>query len=101
MRILVTFAVEAEFAPWRKLRQFKTRAIGEIRVFEAQVGRAAVDFVVTGMGIENSSRVTKSVLTNDHQFCISSVFAVPLRPQHKIGSITAPTPVHFLAKTNT
>ncbi len=86
MRILVTFAVEAEFAPWRKLRQFKTRSIGDICVFEAQVGRAGVDFVVTGMGIENSSRVTKAVLTNDHQFCISSGFAGALRPQHKIVS---------------
>lgn len=101
MRILVTFAVEAEFAPWRKLRQFKTRAIGDICVFEAQVGRAAVDFVVTGMGVENSSRVTKAVLTNDHQFCMSSGFAGALRPQHKIGDILVADAVQFLGKSKT
>ncbi len=101
MRILVTFAVEAEFAPWRKLRQFKTRSIGDICVFEAQVGRAGVDFVVTGMGIENSSRVTKAVLTNDHQFCISSGFAGALRPQHKIGDVLVADAVQFLGKSKT
>jgi adenosylhomocysteine nucleosidase len=101
MRILVTFAVEAEFAPWRKLRQFKTRAIGDICVFEAQVGRAAVDFVVTGMGIENASRVTSAVLTNDHQFCISSGFAGAVRPQQKIGDILVAETVQFPGKSKT
>jgi len=27
MRILVTFAVEAEFAPWRNLREFKKNTV--------------------------------------------------------------------------
>jgi nucleoside phosphorylase len=101
MRILVTFAVEAEFAPWRKLRKFKTRAIGDICIFEALVGRAAVDFVVTGMGIENATRVTTAVLTNDHQFCVSSGFAGALRSQHKIGDILVADAVQLLGKSKT
>jgi nucleoside phosphorylase len=101
MRILVTFAVEAEFAPWRKLRQFNTRTIDDISVFEAQVGRAAVDFVVTGVGIDNSTQVTKAVLTNDHHFCISSGFAGALRPPHKIGDVLVADAVQFLGKSKT
>jgi adenosylhomocysteine nucleosidase len=101
MRILVTFAVEAEFAPWRKIRQFKTKTVDNICVFEAQVGRAAVDFVVTGMGIENSTRVTKAVLTKDHQFCIASGFAGAVRPEHKIGDILVADAVQLLGKSKT
>jgi len=35
MRILVTFAVEAEFAPWRKLREFKKRPRMKVRLCNA------------------------------------------------------------------
>jgi hypothetical protein len=32
MKVLVTFAVEAEFAPWRRLRDLREITIGEIAV---------------------------------------------------------------------
>src|SRR6266699_1802970 len=38
MRILVTFAVEAEFAPWRKLRDLRVNKVGDIAV--NQIGKA-------------------------------------------------------------
>jgi len=56
MRVLVTFAVEAEFAPWRKLRNLSSREINGITVHEAMIGRAAVDFVVSGMGLRMLKR---------------------------------------------
>src|SRR5580765_7191542 len=72
MRILVTFAVEAEFAPWRRARNLKQRKIADFVVYEAKIGRASVDFVVTGMGLESAAAGTRSVLSKEHDFCIAS-----------------------------
>lgn len=101
MRILVTFAVEAEFAPWRKLRNLRRRSVADFQVFEAQIGRASVDFVVTGMGVENAARGTRSVISDQHDFCIASGFAGALHPQYKVGDILAAESVQFLGKSKT
>ena len=101
MRVLVTFAVEAEFAPWRRLRQFKTRSRGDICVFETQVGKAGVDFVVTGMGVENAERGTQVVLSQEHAFCIAAGFAGALRAQHKIGNVVVADAIQLLGKSKT
>jgi nucleoside phosphorylase len=57
MRVLVTFAVEAEFAPWRKLRKFHERTLGAehwsagVRVETVQIGDHTVYVFLTGIGI--------------------------------------------------
>ncbi|HKW62261.1 MAG TPA: hypothetical protein VJN89_06920 [Candidatus Acidoferrum sp.] len=56
MRILVTFAVEAEFAPWLALRKFQERALvpdhwsGGLKVYEAECGRNTLWVLLTGIG---------------------------------------------------
>jgi nucleoside phosphorylase len=58
MKILVTFAIEAEFAPWRDLRKFRKNTInadhysGGREVYEAQIGGSSVWVVLTGIGIK-------------------------------------------------
>src|SRR5258705_451931 len=74
MRILVTFAVEAEFAPWRKLRNLEEINLSNVDVFRARIGSAKVDFVVTGMGVENASRSANALLGEPYQVCITSGF---------------------------
>jgi len=101
MRILVTFAVEAEFAPWRKLRDMRIIHVGEIPVNQAQIGRAHVDFVVTGMGSENARRVANAVMTQPYTICIAAGFAGALRPEHAIGSILAADAVQQIGKAKT
>ena len=56
MRILVTFAVEAEFAPWRKLRTLEPVNLQGLEMFRTHIGRATVDFLVTGMGMAGVMR---------------------------------------------
>jgi nucleoside phosphorylase len=57
MRILVTFAVDAEFAPWRDIRAFKKiRAnpehySGGKDVYESRIGESTVWVFLTGIGI--------------------------------------------------
>jgi nucleoside phosphorylase len=58
MRVLVTFAIDAEFAPWRDLRKFRKTTInadhysGGREVYEAQIGAGHVWVVLTGIGIK-------------------------------------------------
>lgn len=102
MRILVTFAVEVEFAPWRKLRNFEEVRSGNVRLQRAQIGRAQVDFVVTGMGVENATRVVNTVLDGNaqYQFCVSSGFAGGLG-DYSIGDILVAEEVQQLGKSKT
>src|SRR6266853_1897667 len=87
MRILVTFAVEAEFAPWRKLRTLQRAQLEGLEMFQCQVGRATVDFVVTGMGMENARRSAEIAMSATHTVCIASAFAGSLMPEHKVGEV--------------
>src|SRR5690349_10944305 len=87
MRVLVTFAVEAEFAPWRKLRDLESLAINDVPVFRARVGSAAVDFALTGMGVENAFRAANTLLGEPYQVCVTCGFAGALRENHFVGRI--------------
>jgi nucleoside phosphorylase len=101
MRILVTFAVEAEFAPWRKLRDLESLAINDIPVLRARVGSAAVDFAITGMGVENAFRVANTLLGEPYQVCITCGFAGALREHHIVGRILVAEAVQRLGKSKT
>src|SRR4029077_2265697 len=101
MRILVTFAVEAEFAPWRRLRDLRVNKMGDISVYQAQIGRASVDFVVTGMGGENARRVANVVMAQPYDICVAAGFAGALKPEHAIGTILAAEAVQQIGKSKT
>jgi adenosylhomocysteine nucleosidase len=101
MKILVTFAIEAEFAPWRRLRDMREVKVGDLSIYQAQIGRAQVDFVVTGMGMENARRVSESLLEEPYQFCITSGFAGALGEGHFVGDILVAESVQQLGKSKT
>jgi adenosylhomocysteine nucleosidase len=88
MNILITYAVEAEFAPWRALNMKKV-IIGSVALQRAQIGRATVDFVITGMGAVNAERVADTVISKTYSFCIISGFAGALKSSIKLGDIVA------------
>lgn len=101
MRILVTFAVEAEFAPWRKLRDLETLTINNVPIFRARVGSARVDFVTTGMGVDNAFRAADALLTEPYQVCITSGFAGALKDTHIVGRILVADSVQQLGHSKT
>jgi adenosylhomocysteine nucleosidase len=101
MRILVTFAVEAEFAPWRKLRTLQPVSLGALQMFQTQIGRATVDFVVTGMGMENARRGAEAAMAAPHTICIASGFAGSLKETHKVGDILVARAVQQIGKSKT
>lgn len=101
MRILVTFAVDAEFAPWRKLRDLKQMDDGDVILSRAQIGRAQVDFVTTGMGMSNATRTAKKAMKSSYQLCISSGFAGGLGDGVNVGDILVADAVQQLGRAKT
>src|SRR5215471_11107462 len=99
MRVLVTFAVEAEFAPWRRLRNLEQLEIADQHVFRALVGRAKVDFVVTGMGVEKARQACEKVLGEPYQYCVTAGFAGALNDKHSVGDVLVAEAVQMLGKS--
>src|SRR5438477_6122143 len=100
MRILVTFAVEAEFAPWRKRHDFQPNEIRisgfakAARSFQADVSGVTLDVLLTGIGWNSRSRnlsaeALQTILSNDPKVCISTGLAGGLAPGLCIGDIVA------------
>jgi adenosylhomocysteine nucleosidase len=90
MRILVTFAVEAEFAPWRKRRDFRKHTNGVAEFFAARIAETEVNVLLTGVGGKNAwLEATKIVWDGDVDVCISSGLAGALRPQYHLGEVLA------------
>jgi adenosylhomocysteine nucleosidase len=91
VRILLTFAVEPEFAAFRKLREFETSHIGEQMLYSAQIGRAAVDVILTGMGPANATRAVNAALATSARYtiCVCSGFCGSLKPDYSVGDILA------------
>ncbi|HEV8129791.1 MAG TPA: hypothetical protein VGQ81_00950 [Acidobacteriota bacterium] len=89
MKILVVFATQSEFRPWRKLRAFGQVRKGQYSIYAARVGQAEVSAVITGIGSDNARRVVRSLLSDEPDLCISSGLAGGLRPEHFAQQILA------------
>jgi adenosylhomocysteine nucleosidase len=95
MKVLVTFAVEAEFAPWRKLRQFSQANLGDIRAYSAQIGDVELIVLLTGVGGRRAwAEATKVIWDGNVGVCISSGLAGALREKHRPGDVLAAREVH-------
>jgi len=89
VKILVTFALETEFAPWRKLRAFRRVGSESHALYEAQAGDAQVKVALTGIGQENARRALRTALLFAPDLVISSGLAGSLKADHRVGRILA------------
>ena len=93
MRILVTFAVEAEFAPWRKRRHFSPVQLGDLKTYGAEIEGASIVVMLTGMGgTRAGSKVLgiQMIATETGRFfdvCVSAGLAGALKPEIRAGEI--------------
>jgi adenosylhomocysteine nucleosidase len=95
MRILVTFAVEAEFAPWRKMRPFAPAKRGSVEAYTARFQDAEVIVLLTGVGGRRAwAEATSIIWDGNVDVCISSGLAGALRKQHRPGDVLVPREVH-------
>ena len=88
MKVLVTFALENEFAPWCKLRNFARVAAGNRdQTFTARVGSADVRVVLTGAGRFAAERVIPQALEVRPDVCIASGLSGGLKQDYRPGDI--------------
>jgi adenosylhomocysteine nucleosidase len=93
MRILVTFAIKAEFSQWSSRHPFvpyefenwETRR--EFDLFKANIGPDEVTVLLTGMGGENALKAMLSIPLEIHDVCISSGLAGSLDVSLKPGDV--------------
>jgi adenosylhomocysteine nucleosidase len=95
MRVLITFALDAEFAPWRKIRNFNKLPRTNLNCYAAEIGGAEVDVLLTGIGGKKAwVEATKSLWDADVDLCISSGLAGGLKPEHRPGEVLAAESVY-------
>ncbi len=89
MNILVTFALDQEFAGWRRRGAFRRVAESPAPIYQRQFGAADVRVCITGMGWENAQRAAETALADLPGVCISSGFAGGLAADYRPGQILA------------
>lgn len=91
MRILVTFAVEPEFAPWRARRHFDRQDVLGLKLWKSFVGDSEIFVALTGIGdaaarvMDILMRMTNSSRSLD--ICLSSGLAGALRMDFQLSDI--------------
>jgi adenosylhomocysteine nucleosidase len=95
MKVLVTFAVEAEFAAWRKLRAFNLIDYQGLKLRRTVVGAAEVTVLITGVGAQSAAQAMDLMMRmadKDQYFdvCVSSGLAGALCDTLGVGDIIAP-----------
>lgn len=87
MKVLVTFALESEFAPWRRVREFVPLQRVEFPGFESVHGDLQIRVALTGVGPERAQRVARAALTWKPNVCISAGFAGGLQSGLRAGDV--------------
>ncbi len=94
MKVLVTFAVEAEFAPWRRRHAFRRKEYvhgshrkGSDVCYSSRIDDLQLDVYLTGVGWKGARTFLSSLLKQKPDLCISSGLAGGLKPELKSGEI--------------
>jgi len=94
MRVLVTFAVEAEFAPWRRRHAFRRKEYihgshrrGSDVWYSSRIDDLTLDVYLTGLGWKGARALLSTLLKEKPDLCISSGLAGGLRSELKSGEI--------------
>jgi adenosylhomocysteine nucleosidase len=92
MKILVTFALESEFAPWRAMHDFRSGTWGVLQAHFAEIGGADVGVVLTGAGPKQAAFTASAAIRSESDsisLCISSGLAGGLKDAYEIGHVLA------------
>src|SRR5580704_15686710 len=102
MRILVTFAIKAEFSPWSARHPFVPYEFEdwerrrEFALFKANIGADEVTVLLTGIGGQNAARAISSLPRERYDVCISSGLAGSLYAALKPGEVVVARTVETL-----
>ena len=95
MKVLVTFAVEAEFDAWRKLRAFNLIDYQGLKLRKTKIEGTEVTVLITGIGAQAAAQAMDLMMRmadKDQYFdvCVSSGLAGALCDTLSVGDIIAP-----------
>ena len=100
MKILVTFALENEFAPWRKMRRFHRVCVDAWdHTYHAKVGPVDVQVVVTGAGRFAVQQSLQQAFDQAPDVCVISGLAGALRPAYRPSAVLAARTVGDISGT--
>jgi adenosylhomocysteine nucleosidase len=105
MRILVTFAIKAEFSQWSSRHPFVPYEFEnwerrrEFDLFKANIGPNEVTVLLTGMGGENAAHAMLSIPAEVHDICICSGLAGSLDIALKPGDVVVAHATETLDQT--
>ncbi|HEV2182112.1 MAG TPA: hypothetical protein VGR39_00400 [Candidatus Acidoferrales bacterium] len=83
----MSFALENEFTPWRRLRSFTRAAELDFAAYDTKVEATSVRVVLTGVGPERARSVTARALQWEPNVCVSSGVAGSLRATYRVGEV--------------
>jgi len=89
MRIVVAFAMDQEFGPWRRSHPFERQGHPKPPVFGIHLDGADVHVVLTGIGPRSARNAMKAALESHADVCISTGLAGGLRSRHRSGDVLA------------
>jgi nucleoside phosphorylase len=106
MKVLVTFAVEAEFAPWRKRRPFRRHSsrapsYSSVSFFSTLIDSVEVIVFLTGIALRKSEPGLRFLLDQSIDICICAGLAGGLRPSLKAGEVFVPDVIMESEKNST
>jgi adenosylhomocysteine nucleosidase len=97
LKILVTFALENEFAPWRGMHNFRREKWGAADAYLSEINGAQVGVVLTGFGPRQARLTASEIMQSEPESidcCVSSGLAGGLRPEYPIGQVLAARSVY-------
>ncbi|HKF53488.1 MAG TPA: hypothetical protein VKB26_14325 [Candidatus Acidoferrales bacterium] len=89
LRILVTFALDMEFAPWRRKHSFARIADAAFPAYKSEFGEAQVRVALTGVGGVRAKKVAGAALGWRPDICVAAGLAGSLREEYRVGQILA------------
>jgi nucleoside phosphorylase len=99
MRVLVTFAVEAEFAPWRRRCKFEKAKVSASDAYRSKICDMEVWALLTGIGCRKAwMQSARMIGQGGVDICISSGFAGSLRSAHVAGDVLVAREVRAQAR---
>jgi len=91
MRILVTFAVEAEFAPWSARRKFDRQNAPGLKLWKSVIADSEIFVALTGIGDKSASvldlMMRVAACNRYFDVCISSGLAGALRSDYQLSDV--------------
>jgi nucleoside phosphorylase len=94
MKVVVTFALRSELAPWLRLRAFHRMAAKGWRFYETTIAGTEVRAVLTGIGPSHAKEAIRVALGSRPDAVLASGLAGALKPCYGVGDVLAARVVH-------